>query len=62
MENRKGKGRHKIDVVVALAQACLGAVQQEQSAGLSDEDRAFQQRANEYLARPKVMSRHAFTW
>ena len=46
----KEKVSHKIDVVVALAQACLGAVQQGQHAGLSDEDREFQQRANEYLA------------
>jgi hypothetical protein len=45
-------------VIIALAQACLGATQQGQHAGPSDEDRKFQQRANEYLAaRPPGRSR-----
>ena len=39
----KEKASHKIDVVVALAQACLGAVQQGQVAAGVDHD--FQQRA-----------------
>lgn len=46
----KEKASHKIDVVVALAQAALGAVQLGQYAGMSDEDRAWQRHANEYLA------------
>jgi phage terminase large subunit-like protein len=46
----KEKQSHKIDSIVALAQAALGAVQQGQHAGMSDEDRAFQARAAAYIA------------
>jgi phage terminase large subunit-like protein len=45
----KEKASHKIDVVVALAQAALGAVQQGQVAGLSADDRAFMQRCQQAL-------------
>ena len=45
----KEKVSHKIDVVVALAQAALGAVQQGQVAGLSADDRAFMQRCQQAL-------------
>ncbi len=41
----KEKASHKIDVVVALAQAALGAVQQGQVASLTAEDRSFLARA-----------------
>jgi len=41
----KEKASHKIDVVVALAQAALGAVQGGQLAPMSDSDRAFMRRA-----------------
>ena len=45
----KEKVSHKIDVVVALAQAALGAVKQGQVAGLSADDRAFMQRCQQAL-------------
>jgi hypothetical protein len=45
----KEKASHKIDVVVALAQAALGAVQQGQVAGMSADDRAFMQRCQQAL-------------
>ena len=45
----KEKASHKIDVVVALAQAALGAVQQGQGAGMSADDRAFMQRCQQAL-------------
>jgi phage terminase large subunit-like protein len=46
----KEKASHKIDAIVALAQAALGAVQQGQRAGLSDEDQAFLRRAASEIA------------
>jgi phage terminase large subunit-like protein len=45
----KEKQSHKIDVVIALAQAALGAVQ-NQTPVMSDADREFQRRAQVYLA------------
>jgi phage terminase large subunit-like protein len=49
----KEKASHKIDVVVALAQAALGAVQQgQQSVGV---DVAFQQRAAEFFRNAEML-------
>jgi len=47
----KEKASHKIDVVVALAQAALGAVQQGQVTGMSDADLAWQRHAQQVLDR-----------
>ncbi len=47
----KEKAAHKIDVVVALAMAALGAVQQGQQVAMSAADRAFQQHAQEHFRR-----------
>jgi len=53
----KEKASQKIDVVVALAQAALGAVQQGQVAGMSADDRAFMQRCQQALHAQEMQRR-----
>ena len=47
----KEKTSHKIDSIVALAMAALGAVQQGQQAVMTESDRAFQAHAKEHFRR-----------